>query len=149
MVGLILWNGTAICEMFKTSWQMGKTPYERRFGELCKGPVIPFGAMVEYHPCSAKDLSRLHRFGKKVLPGILLGYALYAGGIWKGDILVADIEEVEKMDTSEIHARRLQAKEVSIPQKGDEFIFPVPDGTAQFVKERPRIPRTLQGGNNL
>ena len=26
----------------------GKTPYERWFGEPCKGPVIPFGAMVEY-----------------------------------------------------------------------------------------------------
>ena len=30
----------------------GKTPYERRFGEPFKGPVIPFGAMVEYHPIS-------------------------------------------------------------------------------------------------
>ena len=41
---------------------------------------------VEYHPISAKDLSRLHQCGPKVLPGIFLGYALYAGGIWKGDI---------------------------------------------------------------
>ena len=38
----------------------GKTPYERRFGMPFNGPVIPFGAMVEYHPISAKDLSRLH-----------------------------------------------------------------------------------------
>ena len=42
-----------------------------------------------------KDQSRIHQFGKKVLPGLFLGYALYAGGIWKGDILVADIEELE------------------------------------------------------
>ena len=28
----------------------GKTPYERRFGVPFNGPVIPFGAMVEYHP---------------------------------------------------------------------------------------------------
>ena len=28
------------------------------------------------------------------------------GGIWKGDITVADIEEVENLDVSEIHARR-------------------------------------------
>ena len=45
--------------------------------------------MVEYHPVSVKDLSRLHQFGKKVLPGIFLGYVSYAEGIWKGDILVA------------------------------------------------------------
>ena len=75
------------------------SPYERRFGMPPNGPVIPFGAMVEYHP------------GAKVLPGIFLGYALYAGGIWKGDILVAD-EEFEKMDASEIHARRPNATKV-------------------------------------
>ena len=31
----------------------GKTPYERLFGMPFNGPVIPFGAMVEYHPISA------------------------------------------------------------------------------------------------
>ena len=55
---------------------------------------MPFGA-VEYHPISARDQSRLHQFGKKVLPGIFLGYVLIAGRIWKGDIMVADIEELE------------------------------------------------------
>ena len=35
-----------------------------------------------------------------VLPGTFLGYALIAGGISKGDILVADIEELEKLDAS-------------------------------------------------
>ena len=74
------------------------------------GPVVPFGAMVEYHPISAKDQSRPHRFGAKVLPGIFLGYALYAGRIWKGDIMVAEIEELEEMDASELHARKLNAK---------------------------------------
>ena len=43
------------------------------------GPVIPFGAMVQYHPVSAEDLSRLHQFGSKVLPGKFLGHALHAG----------------------------------------------------------------------
>ena len=36
----------------------GKTPYERRFGQPFKGPIIPFGSLVEYHPISAKDQSR-------------------------------------------------------------------------------------------
>ena len=56
----------------------GKTPYERRFGQPFKGPIIPFGSLVEYHPIPAKDQSRIHQFGKKVLPGLFLGYALYA-----------------------------------------------------------------------
>ena len=34
------------------------------------------------------------------------------GGIWKGDIMIADIEELEEMDASELHSRRLHAKEV-------------------------------------
>ena len=59
----------------------GKTPYERRFGQPNKGPIVPFGSLVEYHPKIAKDQSRIHQFGKKVLPGLFLGYALYAGGL--------------------------------------------------------------------
>ena len=35
-----------------------KTPYERRFGGPFKGPKMPFGAMEEYHPISARDQSR-------------------------------------------------------------------------------------------
>ena len=76
----------------------GKTPYERRFGKPFEGPNIPFGSLVEYHPITAKDQSRIHQFGNKVLPGLFLGYALYAGGIWKGDVLIADLEELETMD---------------------------------------------------
>ena len=100
----------------------GKTPYERRFGQPFKGPMIPFGSLVEYHPITAKDQSRIYQFGKKVLPGLFLGYALYAGGIWKGDVLVADLEELETMDASEIYSKRLNAKEVIFPnEKGIYF----------------------------
>ena len=56
----------------------GKTPNERRFGQPFKGPIIPFGSLVEYHPFTATDQSRIHQFRKKVLPGLFLGYALYA-----------------------------------------------------------------------
>ena len=72
---------------------------------------IPFGAMVEYHPI-AKDQSRLHQFVWKVLPAIFLGYALIAGAIRKGEVLVADVGGLENMEASEIHLRRINAKEV-------------------------------------
>ena len=114
----------------------GKTPYERRFGMPFNGPVIPFGAMVEYHPISAKDQSRLRQFGSKVLPGFFLGYALYVGGIWKGDIMVADIEVLEKVDASELHAKRLNAKEVLTPPRSGTFMFPVADGTVKIFGGR-------------
>ena len=84
--------------------------------------------MVEYHPITTKDQSRIHQFGKKVLPGLFLGYALYAGGIWKGDVLIADLEELETMDASEIYSKTLNAKEVIFPKEKGEFIFPIADG---------------------
>ena len=112
----------------------GETPYERRFGQPLKGPIIPFGSLVEYHPKTAKDQSRIHQFGKKVLPGLFLGYALYAGGIWKGDKLVADIEELETMDASEIYSKRLNAKEVIFPTQKWNFFQPQMD-ESNFLEE--------------
>ena len=94
----------------------GKTPYERRFGQPFKGPIIPFGSLVEYHPLTAKDQSRIRQFGKKVLPGLFLGYAVYAGGIWKGDIMVADVEELETMDAPEIYSKKTQCERGDISQ---------------------------------
>ena len=93
----------------------GKTPYERRFGQPFGGPIIPFGSLVEYYPISAKDQSRIHQCGKIVSSGLFLGYALYAGGIWKGDVLAADLEELETMDASDIYSKRLHAKELIFP----------------------------------
>ena len=89
--------------------------------------VLKILVLVEYYPFLAKDQSRIHQYGKKVLLGLFLGYALYAGGIWKGDVLAADHEEVETMDASEICSKRLNAKEVIFPKQG-EFIFPIADG---------------------
>ena len=47
--------------------------------------------------------------------------------------MVADIEELEKMDASELHARRPNAKEVLTPQRSGNFIFPVADGTVKII----------------
>ena len=44
------------------------------------------------------------------------------GGIWKGDVLIADLEELETMNASKIYSKRLSAKEVIFPQKM-EFLF--------------------------
>ena len=68
--------------------------------------------------------------------------------IWKGDVLIADLEELETMDASEIYSKRLNAKEVIFPKEG-EFIFPIADGriktpggeqelrTSTLVRHRP------------
>ena len=122
---------TAICETFKISCLTGR--HLMKGGSECPltDQYYRFGAMVEYHPISAKDISRLHQFGSTVLPGIFLGYALHAGGIWKGDIVLADTEELEEIGASEIHATSLNAKGVLTPMKVTIFISPVADGTVK------------------
>ena len=80
----------------------GKTPYERRFGKPFKGPIVPFGSLVKYHPISAKDqstdtLCTRGEFGR-----------------------VADFEELETMDGSEIYSKDSM-----------ELIFPVRRWTNQ------------------
>ena len=60
-----------------------------------------------------------------------------AVGIWKGDVLVADLEELETVDASEIYSKRLNAKEVIFPKEG-EFIFPIADGQIKTPWRRSR-----------
>ena len=93
--------------------------------------MIPLGAMVEYHPSSPRDQMRIHQFGKKVLPGIFLGYELIAGEVGK-EIFSLQSWKVWKMEASEIYLRRINAKEVLMTQEVDEFIFPVVDSTAKL-----------------
>ena len=84
--------------------------------------------------------------GKKVLPGLFLGYGLYAGVFWKGDVLVADLEELETMDASEVYSRKTQCERGDISPKMD---FPATNGriklpggdqdlrTSTLIRDRP------------
>ena len=129
--GRISWNATATCEIFKTDCLLGRHHTNVVLVNLSKDRSLRLVILVENHSISPRDQSRIHQFGKKVLPGIFLGCVLYAGGIWKGDTQVADLEELEKMDASGVHAKRLNAKEVILPKGGEEFIFLVADGTVK------------------
>ena len=74
--------------------------------------------------------------------------------------MVADIEELEQMDASEIYAKRLNAKEVLTPMNGETFIFPIADGTVKLsggdqvlrtstlIRDRPR-PRRRTGKSHF
>ena len=98
---------SAKCPRPPGRWE--NTPYGRRFAEPLKGPRTLYGAMVENHPISAKHQSTIHKFGKKVSPGIFLGYELI--GEFGKEILIAVLKDLEKLDASEIYPRRINAKE--------------------------------------
>ena len=121
--GQIPWNVTPICETSQILVSDGKTPCERRFGQPFKGPIIPFGSLVEYY--WKESLTWIVPWIRSVRKGRGGGVE---GGIWKGDIMVADIEELETMDASEIYSERLNAKEVIFPKDNEKIIFPIADG---------------------
>ena len=60
---------------------------------------------------------------------------LYTGRIWKGDVLVADLEEFETMDSSEIYSKRLNAKEVLFPKEKRRNNFPIAEGLMKTFGE--------------
>ena len=153
--GQILSNVTPICETSQIYYLMGRRPMKDVLENHLKDQSFLSVHWLSITLQTAKDQSRIHQFGKKVLPGLFLGYALHAGGIWKGDVLIADLEELETVDASEIYSKRLNAKEVIFPKQG-EFIFPIADGriktpggdqelrTSTLVRHRP-----IQGESDI
>ena len=82
--------------------------------------------MVEYYPITSRDQSRLYHFRK-----IFLGYTSLAEGIWKGDILVADVEELENLDVRNPWWKT-QCKGHNYAEKVVKTIFPIADGTVKL-----------------
>ena len=124
--GQILWNITPIFETSQVSYLVGRRPTRDVLGNHLKDLLFHL-----VHWLITLLLRRISResinLERKFLLGLFLGYALYAGGIWKGDVLIAGFEELETMDASEINSKRLNAKEVIFPKQG-EFNFPIADG---------------------
>ena len=134
----------------------GKTPYERRNGKpLLKDQSfrlvhwLSISLFVRktrqesinlerksYLDCSSDTLCSREEFGED-------------------NVLVADPEELETMDASEIHSKRLNAKEVIFPKQG-EFIFPIADGRIKTAGGDQELrtstlirPRPIQGEGHV
>ena len=92
----------------------------------------PFGLMDECHLISANDLPLLHQFGKNDLLRTFLGHVL----------------ESENMDTSEIHVRNLNAKEVLTLQRNNGNYIPNRRWNSQNFwvgrEQRPRTSTSIQ-----
>ena len=153
--GQIPWNVTPICLNVTDSSSDGKAPYERRFGQPFKGPIIPVGSLVEYYPKNCEGPVKNPSIWKESFTWIVPWIRSVRGGIWKGDVLIADLEELETMDASEIYSKRLDAKEVIFPKQG-EFIFPIADGRIKTPggDQEPRTStltrhRPIQGESNI
>ena len=77
--GHFLWNEIRICETFKISCLMGRLHTRDVLENLVKDQSFRLVHWLSYHPTTAKDQSRIHQLGKKVLREFFFGYALYVG----------------------------------------------------------------------
>ena len=153
--GQIPWNAIPLCETCKISCLMGRLHTKGVLENHVKHQSFRFVHWLSITLFLRKTSQESTNFGKKVLPGLFLGYALYAGGIWKGDVLVADLEELETMDASEIYSKRLNAKEVIFPEER-AFTFPIADGRIKTPGEDQELRtstlvrhRSIQGESNI
>ena len=76
MVGRFRGMQNLSAKALKISCLMGRLHTRDVLENLLKDRSFRFGSLVEYYPMSAKDQSRIHQFGKKVLPGLFLDCSL-------------------------------------------------------------------------
>ena len=78
------------------------------------------------------------RFGKPFEGPVVPFGSIWTGGIWKNDALVADLEELETMDASEIYSKRLNARG-DISQRKRRIYFSNRRWTNQTPWRRSRL----------
>ena len=77
--GQILWNVTPICETSQIYDLMGRSPMKDVLGNHLKDRLFHLVHWLSITLYLRRTSQKIHQFGKKVLPGLFLGYALYAG----------------------------------------------------------------------
>ena len=103
----------------------GKTPYERRFGQtILKDRLFPFGSLVWVSPYNCEgpvqDSINLERKSYLEYSSDTL---CTRGEFGRGDVLVADLEELETMDASEIYSKKTQCERGDISQRRRIYSF--------------------------
>ena len=63
---------------------MGRRPMKDVLGNHLEGPVIPFGSLVEYHPITSKDQSRILSIWKERFTWIVPRMCFVRGGNLEG-----------------------------------------------------------------
>ena len=151
--GQNLWNVTPICETSQIYYLMGRRPTKDVLGNHLKDlfHLVHWLSMTLLLRGTSQESINLER---KFYLDCSSDTLFTRGGIWRGDVLIADLEELETVD-AEIHSKRLNAKEVTFSKQG-EFIFPIADGriktlggdqelrTSTLVRHRP-----IQGESNI
>ena len=155
--GHIPWNVTPICETSQIYYLMGRRPMKDVLGNHLKDRLFHLVHWLSITLLLRRTSQDSIHWERKSYLDCSSDTLCTRRGIWKGDILVADLEELETMDASEIYLKRLNAKEVICPKEKGEFIFPIADGRIKTLLEEIRNlrtstlirPRPIQGESDL
>ena len=128
----------------------GKTPYERRFGQPFKGPIIPFGSLVEYHPINCERTSQESiNLERKSYLDCSSDMHCTRGEFGKVTYWSQTLRSWRRWTHRKSTQKRLNAKEVIFTEEKGEFIFPIADGriktlggdqdlrTSTLIRHRP------------
>ena len=106
-------------------------PWELRFGAKFKGPNIPFGARIDYWIGPKLKPKKDLRFDPTSNPGVLLGYAMQPGFIWRNEYLVAPLRDLLEKDFNE-PVQVIRVNQLTVPD--GPFIYPL-KGRYKAIRE--------------
>ena len=121
--GQIVWNDIPICETSQISYLMGRRPMKDPLGNHLQDRLFNLVHWLSITQKLRRTSQESINLERKSYLDCSSDTLCTRGGIWKGDVLVADLEELETMDASEIYSKRLNAKEVIFPREKGKFIF--------------------------
>ena len=128
---------------------MGKLHTKDVLGNILKDQSFRLVHWLSVTRISAKDQSRIHHFGKKVLPGLFLGYALYAGRNLERRHFGRRHWGIGKDGRIGHLLKKTQCKGGNISRRKWKNLFPIADGriklhgwnhvlrTSTLIRERP------------
>ena len=104
--------------------QESQTPWQLRFDEKFKGPMIPFGVRIDYWTGPKTKTKEKLKFDPTSLPGVFLGYKIHPEFSWRKEFLVLPLKEV--MDNNfDSCVPWVGTNKLALPD-GD-FVFPLKD----------------------
>ena len=127
--GLMLRNAVALSEIFKISWQTGKHLMEDDSENHSKVRWFRSEQWLNI----IRFLRKNNQASINLVRKSYQGYSKHAHWLRsESGKEILWLQELGKSDASEVHARRLNAKEVLSSKKGWKIIFPFADGTSKL-----------------
>ncbi|CAJ1370505.1 unnamed protein product [Effrenium voratum] len=80
----------ATCHLMNLETVEGESAWSRAKLKLFDGPLIPFGALVDFKLSAARDTT--HKFAPRAMRGVFAGYSIGSGVEWRRKMLVWPLE---------------------------------------------------------